>query len=60
MTEPLIVGNTAIIRASVWAFPAQGQPLDEFVGHLRELGNDVLQVDYNNQCVLVSYSEDRI
>lgn len=61
MSESVVterVGQIGHMRAEVWAFPGQGQTLIELIAHMvNDLGNAVLAVDLDNNCVLVGFGE---
>lgn len=48
----LKAGQEAILEVQAWAIPAEGITLDELVEEFKQLGNPILEVDYEKNAIL--------
>lgn len=59
-----MIGHTRFgieqIETIVWATPREGLSLEDLIQTMRALGNDVLDVDRDNNCLKVIHCVDRI
>lgn len=47
------------VETKIWMSPREGLSMEEAVNNLKALGNQVLEIDYENRQILVSHTIDK-
>jgi hypothetical protein len=53
-------GSLTKIISEMWATPREGISLEALELHLKEIGNDVLEIDVKGNRIKIQYSESKI